>query len=98
MGRPAPLRPVPVRFVDPGCQRGSSYVTPTVLTKATTSLLGMACEAAGRLGAVGVLILPEGPMDWAALRASYPDGRLLVAVSLAKQIEAVRGAGLIALE
>jgi DNA integrity scanning protein DisA with diadenylate cyclase activity len=73
-------------------------VTPTILTKATTSLLGMACDAAGRLGAAGVLILPEGPMDWGALRAHCPEGRVLVAVSSARQMEAVRAAGLIALE
>ena len=58
-------------------------MTPTVLTKATTSLLGMACDAAGLLGASGVLILPEGPMDWEAIRATCPEGRLLVAVARA---------------
>src|SRR3954447_15990516 len=98
MGRPAPLRPVPVRFVDPGCQRGSISVTPTVLTKATTSLLGMACEGAGRLGAAGVLILPEGPMDWGGLRAHYAEVPILVAATSPRQVEAVRAAGLIALE
>ena len=56
-------------------------MTLTVLTKATTSLLGMACDAAERLGAAGVLILPESPMDWAAIRATCPEGRVLVAVS-----------------
>src|SRR3954451_21107567 len=73
-------------------------VTPTVLTKATTSLLGMACDAAGRLGAAGVLVLPEGPMDWEAIRASCPDVPLLVAVPSPRQLEAIGEAGLIGLE
>jgi DNA integrity scanning protein DisA with diadenylate cyclase activity len=73
-------------------------VTPTVLTKATTSLLGMACDAVGRLGAEGILILPEGPMDWEAVRASCPEGHLLVAVASPRQVEAVSDAGLVALE
>ena len=55
-------------------------MTPTGLTKATTSLLGLACDAVGRLGAVGVLILPEGPMDWKAIRAVAEEVRVLVAI------------------
>src|SRR3954470_92563 len=58
----------------------------------------MACDAAGRLGAEGVLILPEGPMDWDALRATCPEGRLLVAVPSARLVEAIAQAGLIPLE
>jgi DNA integrity scanning protein DisA with diadenylate cyclase activity len=73
-------------------------VTPIALSKATTSLLGMACEAVDQLGATGVLILPEGPMDWESIRASCPEGRLLVAVPSPRQAEAVADAGLIALE
>jgi DNA integrity scanning protein DisA with diadenylate cyclase activity len=73
-------------------------VTPTVLIKATMSLLGMACDAAARLGAVGILILPEGPMDWVAIRAACPDQPILVAVSSDQQVEAIRQAGLIPLE
>jgi DNA integrity scanning protein DisA with diadenylate cyclase activity len=73
-------------------------VTPTVLTKATTSLLGMACDAATRLGAVGILILPEGPMDWSAIRATCAEQRVLVAVSSPRLIEEIGEAGLIPLE
>jgi DNA integrity scanning protein DisA with diadenylate cyclase activity len=73
-------------------------VTLTVLTKATSSLLGMACDAAGRLGAVGVLVLPEGPMDWAAIRESCPDQQILVAASTARLLEAIGEAGLVPLE
>ena len=45
-------------------------MTPSVVSKATAPLpfLSLACEAARRLGAVGVLILAEGPMDWDVVR------------------------------
>lgn len=73
-------------------------MTPTVLTKATTTLLALACEAAGRLGTMGVLLLPEGPMDWEAV-ASLADGvRILVAASSDRQLAAIREAGLTAVE
>ena len=41
-------------------------MTPSVVTKAITPppFLSMACETARRMGAAGVLILPEGPMEW----------------------------------
>jgi diadenylate cyclase len=73
-------------------------VTPTVLTKATTTLLALACEAAGRLGATGVLVMPEGPMDWEAIGALADDVRVLVAASAPRQLEAIREAGLTAVE
>jgi diadenylate cyclase len=73
-------------------------VTPPVSTKTTTSLLELACETVGRLGLAGVLILPEGPMDWKALGAAADDVRVLVAVSAARHAEAIRAAGLIAVE
>lgn len=73
-------------------------MTPTVLNKATTTLLALACEAAGRLGAVGILVLPEGPMDWETVGALAEDVRVLVAASSPRQLEAVREAGLTAVE
>jgi len=73
-------------------------VTPTVLTKATPTLLKLACEAVNRLGAVGILILPEEPMDWGAIAAVAEDVRILVATSSPRLQEAVRAAGLIPLE
>ena len=51
-----------------------------------------------RLGAVGVLILPESPMDWVAVREACAEARLLVALSAPRQIEAAREAGLIVVE
>ena len=74
-------------------------VTPSVPTKAT-SLLELACASAGRLGAEGILVLPEGATDWEAIRGlGGADGLpVLVAVSSPRQIEAVTKAGLIAIE
>jgi DNA integrity scanning protein DisA with diadenylate cyclase activity len=73
-------------------------VTPTAPTKGTTGLLALAGEAAARLGATGVLVVPEGPLDWDATRAAVGDVPLLVAVASARHREAALGAGLIALE
>jgi diadenylate cyclase len=79
-------------------ERGRLPVTPPVSTKTTTSLLELACETVGRLGLAGVLILPEGLMDWKALGAAADDVRVLVAVSSARHAKAIRAAGLIAVE
>ena len=79
-------------------------MTPSLpaVTKATPtpSLLSLAFEAAARLGVAGFLILPEGPLDWEGLRdAAVASGvRTLVAVSAERHVEAVRQAGLIAVE
>jgi diadenylate cyclase len=73
-------------------------VTPTVLSKATTCLLALAYEAVPRVGAVGVLIVPEEAMDWDAIRNSAKGVRVLVALSTHRQLEAAREAGLIAFE
>lgn len=73
-------------------------MTPTVVSKATTSLLALACEAASRLGVAGLLVLPEGPMDWPAVREAVGGVRTLVAVTAARQAEAVRAAGLTPVE
>ena len=72
-------------------------MTPTV-NKVATTLLAMAFEAAPRLGVDGLMILPEGPIDWEDVRAAAPELKTMVAVSSPKAIEAVRGAGLIAVE
>jgi DNA integrity scanning protein DisA with diadenylate cyclase activity len=73
-------------------------VTPTAPTKGTTGLLALAGEAAARLGASGVLVVPEGPLDWDAARAAVGEVALLVAVASARHREAAQQAGLIALE
>src|SRR5580698_3252338 len=76
-------------------------VTPSVVSKATAPLpfLSLACEATRRLGAVGVLILAEGPMDWDVVRVlASKEVAILVASSSQRQLEAIRKAGLVAIE
>jgi diadenylate cyclase len=76
-------------------------VTPSVVSKATAPLpiLALACEAARRLGASGVLILPEGPLEWEVLRLpASSELAVLVASASQRQLEAVRKAGLVAVE
>ena len=74
-------------------------MTPTpAANKATTSLLNLAFEAASRVAAKALLILPEGAMDWDAVRGINPDVKALVAVTSDRQAEAVRGAGLVPVE
>ena len=68
------------------------------MNKATTSLLTLACEAVPRLGAAGVLILPEGAMDWKAVRETCPEHLLLVALASSKHREAAQECGLTTLE
>lgn len=72
--------------------------TPTAMTKATINLLSVACAAAERLGAVGVLVVAEAPMDWEALRSVAGETALLVAVEGPEAAEEAREAGLIAVE
>jgi len=79
----------------------AAHVTPSVVSKATAPLpfLSLACEAARCLGAVGVLILPEGPMEWEVVRVlSSSEVAILVASASQRQLEAVRKVGLIAIE
>jgi DNA integrity scanning protein DisA with diadenylate cyclase activity len=61
--------------------------------------LPLACDAARRSGASGILILPEGPMDWGLVREQGGDEwPILVASPSQRQLEAIRKAGLIAVE
>ena len=73
-------------------------MTTTATSKAMSGLLGLARDAARTLGASGLVILPEGPMDWAAVREHAGDVPVLVAVTAPRQRDAVRDAGLVALE
>jgi diadenylate cyclase len=76
-------------------------VTPSVVSKATAPLpfLSLACEAARRLGARGVLILPEEPMDWEVVRVfKSSEVSILVASASQRQLDTVRKAGLTAIE
>jgi DNA integrity scanning protein DisA with diadenylate cyclase activity len=76
-------------------------VTPNLVSKATAPLpiLSLACEAAQRLGASGVLIMPEGPIEWDLVRPVCAGGvSVLAATSSPRQMEAIRKAGLEAIE
>ena len=68
------------------------------LTKATIALLEVARGAARRLGAVGVLVIPEGPMDWGAIKAGADGMPTWVAVVAEAAAEEVAAAGLLAVE
>ncbi|QDV38802.1 DNA integrity scanning protein DisA nucleotide-binding domain protein [Tautonia plasticadhaerens] len=70
---------------------------PSTLNKATTSLLEMACSAVDQLSAAGLLLLPDGNLDWESVREVAGQTRVLVAVS-ERQMEAVSGAGLVPVE
>ena len=90
------------RFIEPmNTPIEAAHVTPSVVSKGTAPLpfLSLACEAARRLGAAGVLILPEGPMEWDVVRVlSSADVAILVASASQRQLEAVRKVGLVAIE
>lgn len=76
-------------------------MTPPQVSKATTSsLLHSAFEAAPLLGVVGVLILPEGTLDWKYVESTARENEVktLVAVATPRQLEQVRAAGLTAVE
>src|SRR5208337_3085328 len=76
-------------------------VTPNLVSKATAPLpiLSLDCEAAMRLGAAGVLIMPEGPMEWELVRSVCAGGvAIFVASSSPRQLEAIRKLGLQAIE
>ncbi len=61
-------------------------------------LVGAGLRRRAALGAVGVLVLPEGPLDWQTVRESCAETRLLIALAQPKNIEAARDAGLTVVE
>ncbi len=73
-------------------------MTPSALTKATINLLELACAAAEKVGAVGVLVMPEGLMDWEAMKTIADGVDLFVAIDSERVIDDVREAGLVAVE
>ena len=76
-------------------------MTPNPVSKATAPLpiLSLACEAAMRMGAAGVLIMPEGPMEWELVRSVCAGGvAVFVASSSPRQAEAIRKLGLEVIE
>ena len=55
--------------------------------------------SARRMGAVGVLILAEGPMEWDVVRVlASKEIAIMVASSSQRQLETIRKAGLVAIE
>jgi diadenylate cyclase len=68
------------------------------MSKVSMNLLALAFEAVPRLGVVGLLILPEGPLDWDDVRALGAGLPTLVALASPRQLDAVREAGLIGVE
>lgn len=76
-------------------------MTPNLVSRATAPLplVSLACEAAERLGASAVLIMPEGPLEWDMIR-SLCAGRVSIhaAASAPRQLEAIRRAGVQAIE
>ncbi len=73
-------------------------MTPTVLNKSTANLLELACESAPMLGAGAVVLLPEGPMDWEAVKEIAGVVRLIVATPNDRHRDSAVEAGLIGLE
>ncbi|MDR3620395.1 MAG: diadenylate cyclase [Paludisphaera borealis] len=76
-------------------------MTPTNVSKGTAPLpiLSIAAEAAQRLGAAGVLVMPEGPLEWDLVRSvTNGDVDFLLASSSDRQVEAIKKAGLTAIE
>jgi diadenylate cyclase len=75
-------------------------VTPNLVAKATAPLpiLSLACEAAERLGASGVLIMPEGPLEWELVRSVCTGAPIFVAASSSRQMESARKVGLQVIE
>jgi DNA integrity scanning protein DisA with diadenylate cyclase activity len=88
------------RIAEPPIRSRPPAVTPSVLSKATAPppFLALVCEVARQLGAAGVLILPEGPLEWDAVRMLGGEVPVLVASASQRQLEAVRRAGLVAVE
>ncbi|MFO0960620.1 MAG: diadenylate cyclase [Isosphaeraceae bacterium] len=70
-------------------------MTPAASPNPGLTILGLAREAADRLDAVGVLLMPETPLDWAAVRQATGEIRLLGAVNTPRARQAVEQAGLI---
>jgi DNA integrity scanning protein DisA with diadenylate cyclase activity len=61
-------------------------------------LIALACDAVARLEAAGLLLLPDGAMDWRAIRQACPETRILVATPLERHREAAVEAGLIGVD
>jgi DNA integrity scanning protein DisA with diadenylate cyclase activity len=75
-------------------------MTPAVVGKPSTlpNLIELACGSAERLGVEAILVVPEGRIDWDAVRASGGEIPILVATESERSTASVRDAGLIAVE
>lgn len=76
-------------------------MTPPNTSKGTAPLpiLSIASGSAQRLGASAVLVMPEGPLEWDLVRSVANGGvTFLIATSSERQLQAIRDAGLIAIE
>ncbi len=75
-------------------------MTPSVVSRTTAPfpLIALALESARRLGASGVLILPEGPIEWELARELGDDVPIIVATSSERQLEAAKSAGVATVE
>jgi DNA integrity scanning protein DisA with diadenylate cyclase activity len=62
------------------------------------SLVGLACDRIHELGAEAILILPDGPMDWSAVRQRAGSIPTLVATASQRLQDAVESAGLIPID
>jgi DNA integrity scanning protein DisA with diadenylate cyclase activity len=62
------------------------------------TLVALACDHIQNLGAEAILILPDGPMDWAAVRQKTGSIPTLVATATQRLQDAVESAGLIPIE
>lgn len=51
-----------------------------------------------RVAGAALLLMPEGPLDWSAVRTLLGETRVLVAVDTPRQVDQVNDAGLIAVE
>ncbi|QEH35357.1 DNA integrity scanning protein DisA [Aquisphaera giovannonii] len=75
-------------------------MTPNAAPKLGTpqQVLSLACEAAQRLGAAGILVIPDGPLDWDLVPTSCGGVPVLAASASDRQLDAIRGRGIVAIE
>lgn len=70
-------------------------MTPSVPARVLNHVLSLARDAAERLGAVAVLLMPETSLDWDGVREATAPVRVLVAVTSPRMRQAVDEAGLV---
>ena len=75
-------------------------MTPTALSKdkATAGLIDLAMDAVRSFSAQAIVILPEEPLDWEALRERTDDTPILIATPSDRQRDAIIAAGFVGLD